>query len=230
MLGSMLGAVLNEQLRIMPPTILIPKSVHPLHDQDLTLEGKKIVLPKGAFININVVGVQRNPKYWPSHGPSKVSGCKNDLDDFYPERWLAKVNEIADDDPEPEEENFGGFTGKDTAAQLFRPARGAFVPFSDGPRSCLGRRMAQVEVVAILAVIFQTYSVELAVDEWATDEEVDKMTVKERRVLYQKAQARSRATIRTATMRLTLKLHDGPTHIPLRFVRRGRERFVNVIT
>jgi len=32
----------------------------------------------------------------------------------------------------------------------------------------------------MLAVIFQKYSVELAVDEWASDEEVENMSVEER--------------------------------------------------
>lgn len=227
----MIGAVLNEQLRLMPPVVNIPKAVHKTQDQTLILEGKKVVLPADAFINMNAVGVQRNPKYWPSRGPSKISGAQNDLDDFVPERWLTedgKGSEITDE-IDSEEEDFGAFTGRDTAAQLFRPVRGSYIPFSDGPRSCLGRRIAQVEVVAVLAVIFQTYSLELAVDQWATDEEVDKMTIQERRVLYQKAQKKARETIRSATTRITLKLHDGEMHIPLRLVRRGDERFVNVI-
>jgi hypothetical protein len=31
-----------------------------------------------------------------------------------------------------EGEDFGGFTGHDTSAQIFRPVRGSFLPFSDG--------------------------------------------------------------------------------------------------
>ncbi len=227
-LGGMLGAVLNEELRLMPPVINIPKSVTKDQDQTIIIEGKKIVMPKGTMVNMNAVGVQRNPKYWPSR-----NGSTNDLNDFIPERWLVKEDASHGiDTPEQadsEEEDFGGFTGRDTAAQLFRPIRGSFIPFSDGSRSCLGRRLAQVEFVAVLSVIFQHYSIELAVDEWASDEEVEKMGNEERREVYGKARMRAEETIRAATTRITLKLHEGVGHIPCRIVRKGEERFIHLL-
>jgi cytochrome P450 len=232
-LGGMIGAVLNEELRLMPPIISIPKSVRKDQDQTIVIEGKKHVLPKGAFVNLNSVCVHRNPKYWPSRGPSKLSGRPNDLDDFIPERWLVNDGtrsgvDTPDQSDSGGEEDFGGFTGESSAAELFRPTRGSFIPFSDGPRSCLGRRLAQVEVVAVLSVIFQKYSIELAVDRWATDEEVEKMDMKERIELYKKARQRAEETIKTASSRITLKLHDGETFIPVRVVRKGEERFLNL--
>jgi len=231
-LGGMIGAVLNEELRLMPPVISIPKSVRKDGDQIIVIEGRKHVLPKGAFINLNSVGVHRNPKYWPSRGPSKISGRPNDLDDFIPERWLVKDGTRSGidtpDQSDSGEEDFGGFTGESSAAELFRPVRGSFIPFSDGPRSCLGRRLAQVEVVAVLSVIFQKYSIELAVDRWATDEEVEKMSKQEKIELYKKARQRAEETIRAASTRITLKLHEGETFIPVRVVRKGEERFLNL--
>jgi cytochrome P450 len=58
-------------------------------------------------------------------------------------------------------------------AEAFRPERfdtrqgreyrrDAFVPFSDGMRSCLGKRFAQVEAVCALALICQRYKIEVA--------------------------------------------------------------------
>jgi cytochrome P450 len=232
-LGGMIGAVLNEELRLMPPVISIPKSVRKDQDQTIVLKGKKHVLPKGAFININAVGVHRNPNYWPSRGPSKISGRPNDLDDFIPERWLVKEGTRSGidtpDQSDSGEEDFGGFTGESSAAELYRPVRGSFIPFSDGPRSCLGRRLAQVEVVAVLSVIFQKYSIELAVDQWATDEEVDKMGKQERVELYKKARQRADEIIETASTRITLKLHGDETFIPVRVVPKGEERFINLL-
>lgn len=233
-LGGMIGAVLNEELRLMPPVISIPKSVRKDQDQTIVIEGKKHVLPKGAFINVTSVVVHRNPKYWPSRGPSKISGHPNDLDDFIPERWLVKEGSRSGIDTPGQsdsggEEDFGSFTGESSAAELFRPVRGSFIPFSDGARSCLGRRLAQVEVVAVLSVIFQKYSIELAVDRWATDEEVEKMCKQERIELYKKARQRAEETIKTASTRITLKLHDGETFIPIRAVRKGEERFINLL-
>lgn len=228
LLGGMVGAVMNEMLRLMPPVTNIPKSVSANQDQTIVVDGEKHTLPKGLYINFNVVGAHRNPKYWPSRGVSKVSGKSDDLDDFIPERWLREdaANHMEEDS---EEEDFGGFTGKSSSAQLFRPPRGAFLPFSDGPRSCLGRRLAQVELIAVLAVIFQKYSIELAVDEWASDEEVAKMSVPEKLEVYAKASKKAREVIRTASSMITLKLNFGQTYIPARLVKKGEERFIRYI-
>jgi cytochrome P450 len=233
LLGGMLGAVLNEQLRLMPPVIAIPKLVTKSQDQVIILDGRKVTLPAGARIALDTIAVHRNPRYWPTH-PSKITGRENDLDDFKPERWLVKIapdgTQEIDSAPESEhEEEFGGFTGEDTSAQLFRPVRGSYLPFSDGVRSCLGRRLAQVKIMAVLAVIFQKYSIELAVDEWASDGEVLKMTNEEKKAVYMKAQGKARKTLRGATAILTLKLHGEPGFVPVRVVRKGEERFLNII-
>jgi cytochrome P450 len=233
LLSGMVGAVLNEQLRIMPPVVAIPKQVSKHQDQIIVVDGKRFTLPAGAHISLDVVGTHRNPKYWPTQ-PSKVTNDAHDLNDFRPERWLVRPTpdgtHLLDSATESEDdEDFGGFTGEDTSEHLFHPTRCAYIPFSDGPRSCLGRRLAQVKVVAVLAVIFQKYSIELAVDEWATDEEVAKMSDEERKKLYKLAQDKARSTIRSATTQITLGLHDYPGFIPVRVVRKGDERFVDIV-
>jgi hypothetical protein len=56
------------------------------------------------------------------------------------------------------------------------------------------------------------------------------MSQDEKRAIYKKAQQAARDIIRTATTRITLKLHaPGPTFIPVKVVRKGEERFVNFI-
>lgn len=229
LLGGICGAIMNEQLRLMPPVIAIPKHVTKTSDQEIVLGGKKVTLPAATHITINAVGVHRNPNYWPSQ-PSKVSNLSNDLNDFIPERWIIKTggNKQADVALEQEnDEGFGGYTGQDSSAQLFRPVKGSYIPFSEGPRSCLGRRLAQVELMAVFAVIFQKYSLELAVDQWVTDEEVAKMSDPEKRELYKKAQIAARAKIRSCSTLLTLKLHPG--FIPIRVVKKGEERFIRLV-
>lgn len=230
LLGGMCGAVLNEQLRLMPPVIAIPKHVTRHSDQSITVDGKKYTFPAGSKVWFATPNVHRNPRYWPTR-PSTVSERDDDLNDFKPERWLVTSKDAGDSGSEnTSDDEFGGFTGQDAHKKLFRPVRGSYIPFSDGPRSCLGRRLAQVKVMAVLAVIFQTCSIELAVDQWATDEEVAKMSKEERKTLYKKAQDEARALIRSATARITLKLHPpGQTYIPVRVVRKGEERFVNII-
>lgn len=44
---------------------------------------------------------------------------------------------------------------------LLKPLRGAWIPFSDGIRACLGKKFAQVEFVAVLTVLLRRHRVEL---------------------------------------------------------------------
>lgn len=237
LMASNVAACMNEVLRLTPSVADIPKEVQPAasSDQVLALEGTRHVLPRGMTIMLNTIGAHRNPRYWPNSG-SVISrqgkdgiGQGGDLDEFLPARWfrpsLSSKKASTDAQEEAEEEDFGGFQGPDTSAQLYRPVRGSFIPFSDGARSCLGRRIAQVEMVAALAVLFQKYSVELAVDEWASDEAVESMDTEEKSKLYEQARQKSRETIRMASSLLTLKLH-GQLKVPVRLVTRGEERFV----
>ncbi|KAH7231527.1 hypothetical protein NW759_015329 [Fusarium solani] len=233
--GGMVGATFYELLRIMPPVIRIPKCVAMTQDQVITSGSQKCILPKGTYISLNVVGVQRNPKHWPTK-PSERTNKGHDLDDFIPERWFrcdAKADTRNPDDSGDEDENeFGAYAGTSNATiptNLFRPVPGSFIPFSEGARSCLGRRIAQTEVTAVLATIFQRYSVELDVSSWASDDEVRRMGSKEKKVLYAKAARRAEETLKTASMRLTFKLHDEPRFVPMKLVPRGRERFVGFV-
>lgn len=224
LMGSMVGACMNETLRVLPPVIEMPKIVTPNQDQPLVVDGKSCAVPAGTIITLSAAGVHMNPKHWPEK-PSRLRPGEDDLLDYVPERWFRKSKSDEKFDVEDEGEDYGGFKGRDTSASLFRPERGAYIPFSDGARACLGRRIAQVEVIAALAVLFREYSVELAVDEWATDEEVAAMDRPQRRALYQKAIDKRDATIRGASSLLTLKLRGDD--VALRFVKRGEERFVD---
>ena len=235
LLASHAGATINETLRLMPPVTGIPKVVTPDADQTVTVDGRTHVLPPGLAISLMAVCAHRNPRWWPTRR-SERTGAPHDMDDFLPERWYRSAAPAGADQGEGEggseksaiddKGDYGGFQGSDVAASLYRPVRGSYLPFSDGPRSCLGRRIAMVEMGAVLAVIFQKYSIELAVDEWASDAEVEAMGEAQRRVVYGKAQEKSRDTVRQAISVLTLKLHGG-RRVPVRFVERGRERFVN---
>lgn len=83
-----------------------------------------------------------------------------------------------------------------------------------------------MEVLAALAVIFSQYSVELAVEEWASDEEVAAMPAggEERKKVWDKAADRARWLFREGMVSvITLQMRKG--HVPVRFVRRGEERF-----
>jgi len=231
--NSMVGAVLNEVSRLIPAIPNIPKTT--VGDQIVTIDGQEFLLPDGVFIHINTVGTQRNPRYYP-HSPSKITGKEHDLDDFVPERWLPSKSameaekgsqqlEKKDEEAEDGLEKVSFETSG--ASSLFKPVKGAFVSFSEGPRSCPGRRFTQVEVMAVLAKIFSQYSVELDVCDWASDEEVEKMSKAQKREVYQKALDHAHKMMRRCEQYITLRLKKGDK-VPLRFVERGRERFVDI--
>lgn len=234
--GSMAGAVMNEELRLIPPVIGIPKCTHKGSPQPLTLNGRRCIVPEFTSVTLDTAATHRNPKYWPTMLPPGATEeeIEKDLDSFKPERWLldpSKSHLHAGDDghgseahSESETDDIGGPRSHDTSASLFRPPRGAYIPFSEGFRACLGRRFAQVEVLAVLAVIFRSYSVELAVDEYASDEEVAKMGEEARREVWARARGRAEdLLVNGMGTIITIQMRGGK--VPMRFVKRGTERF-----
>ncbi|MCJ1395188.1 hypothetical protein MMC18_008071 [Xylographa bjoerkii] len=232
--GGMAGAVLNEELRLIPPVVNIPKSTLPDHPQPLVLDGKKCTVPGGVLVNLVTTAAHRNPNFWPTGPPSQSEdpNAHNDLEEFKPERWFADQKtqnqspaHESNGMPKPaaELDDLNVNTAADTSAAHFQPPRGAYVPFSEGYRACIGRRFAQVEILVVLAVVFSQYSVELAVDEWASDEEVEKMGEQERRAIWEKARGRTAEKMRGLESIITLQMRR--EKVGLRVVKRGGERF-----
>ena len=231
---SMLAAVINEQLRLYQPFSMIPKMVATDGPRALMIEGQQINIPAKTRIGLSAVGVHRNPKSWP-HSASKIApGRVNDLEDFIPERWMHAANSVLVSESDDEfldfsvndDENLIGRQSMDATQKYFQPARGAFIPFSEGQRACIGRRFALVELYAIFSYMISKYTIELDLQEWATDDEVMMMNTEQKAVIYQKAIDRARWILdNTLKTGVTLQLTTGHT-IPLRLAERGMERFV----
>ncbi|KAH6643996.1 cytochrome P450 monooxygenase-like protein [Boeremia exigua] len=224
--SGMAAAVMNETLRLLQPIVNIPKSTAPGRPQNFTMGDKTYTMPGGTHVFLNSA-IHRNPKYWPapSSATSTAVTSASDVNTFRPERWLS-ASKLEDSfiDIGYDDEDLRGPSGEDTSASLFKPVKGSYIPFSDGFRSCIGRRFAQVEILAVLAAVFSQFSVELAVEEWASDEEVAAMDRKARAEVYQKAVDRADSVLRTKVASIiTLQLRG--TSIPIRLVRRGEERF-----
>ena len=234
--GSMAGAVLNEELRVLAPVIVVPKSTPKDNPQSLEVGGKTCTVPADCYITLATTAVHRNPKVWPTGPPANpnkpthlLSNLDNDLEEFKPERWILSSDakhtaSMPNQDTDPEASNLGVNTAADTSAALYRPPKGAYIPFSEGYRSCIGRRFAQVEVLAVLALIFSQYSVELAVDAYASDEEVEKMDDQAKFEVWDKARDEvNRQMNEDMGSIITIQLRKGA--VGLRFVKRGKERF-----
>ncbi|KAF7852434.1 hypothetical protein EAF04_010974 [Stromatinia cepivora] len=221
--NGMVGAVLNEELRLFPIADTIPKVT--VGDQRVMVDGVEKLVPANCYIHLNTVGTNRNPRYWPHE---VLGGGKTDLDNFVPRRWVVGRGDeegrgkVVCADQEEEKDDLAHL--QDTSV-LFKPVKGAFISFSEGARACPGKKFAQVEMTAVLAVIFRKYSVELDVARWASDEEVEGMNREERGVVYEKAIQEAKEVLgRCNQAQIVLKMARGD-RVPLRFVERGRERF-----
>jgi cytochrome P450 len=229
------GAVMNEVLRVVPPVVMIPKCTLPNTPQPLTVAGKEYIVPENCAIGLSVTGVHRNPKYWP-HGKAtnKFSRCGTDLDEFKPERWFVTPGEESDSDSEAaasmkksefrtddDGDALSIDATPDTSSSFFKPKRGMYIPFSEGARACLGRRFAQVEILAAIAVIFRMYSVELDVD---SENDVESMSEKERKDVWDQAKGEAERKMREEMGTIiTIQLRGKP--VKVRIVERGQELF-----
>lgn len=230
--AGMGAAVMNETLRLIPAVTAIPKTTLKDRPQPITLQGRRVVVPGDCHVSLDSTAVHRHPRYWPCVPTGQGQNITNDLDQFKPERWLLDASDAnsvsnADRPVSFDDEDLRGPSGLDTSSSLFKPIKGSYIPFSDGYRSCLGRRFSQVEILAVLAVIFREYSVELAIDPFSSDEQIDSMPKggAERQKIWQKTADRANYLLRESLSSIiTLQMRGN--QIPLRLVKRGNERFI----
>jgi cytochrome P450 len=231
--GGMCGAVMNEELRLIPPVVGIPKCTLKDSPQPLNLSGRRYIIPESAAITLIAVASHRNPKYWPTLcGPNASEAeIEKDLASWAPQRWIldpSKSNSSAAKQQHTQhsdsEEEIGGPQTSDTSSHLFNPERGAFIPFSEGYRACLGRRFAQVEVLAVLAAIFREYSVELDLEKYASEEDLTSMDDVLKRQTWDKARDTAEDLLKTGMMTIiTIQMRAGK--VPVKFTKRGTEKY-----
>jgi cytochrome P450 len=106
---------------------------------------KTVILPAECRVYLNVPATHHTPRYWPD--PYKLD----------PMRWLKSQSE------NPSSSNNNN-NKKTIAADRARQMKGTFLTFSDGGRVCLGRKFAQSEYIAFLAMLLREYRVELRED------------------------------------------------------------------
>jgi len=196
------GAMMNETLRCFTPPQIIPRKTN--GPQAITFNNQTYIIPNRVEVYLHTTGLHRNPKYWAPVGKSESDAQTSGY--YKPERWRIenKNNEAID---YGEEESMAP-QGKNTEKVFYRPYRGSFLPFSEGPRACIGRKFANVEFVATLSTLFREYSVELEVKEGEK---------------YEEAKIRAWAYVESRGNFLTLR-PKGPD-VGICWVRRGEERY-----
>ncbi|KAH8882995.1 cytochrome P450 [Thozetella sp. PMI_491] len=123
-------AVLMETLRIYTPVGSAKWTDQSSATVNVDGGRRTILLPPQTMLICNFGDLHFNPKYY---GPDPLV--------WRPNRWVKP----------------GGVAGEE---EFLPPRRGTFLAWSDGPRDCPGRKFAQVEVVAALAVLFRDAKVD----------------------------------------------------------------------
>ena len=104
--------------------------------QTLTTSTGTHTLPPGAEVFISGSSLHVSPAVW---GADPLT--------FRPTRFLSSATTSS---------------GKEQGETLREPPKGAFVPWSAGPRVCPGMKMSQVEFVAVLATACRSFRIEPA--------------------------------------------------------------------
>ncbi|KAH8648628.1 benzoate 4-monooxygenase cytochrome P450 [Xylariales sp. PMI_506] len=137
-----LRACLNESLRMSPPAGSSP--FREVMGAGITVDGYYI--PAGCGVGTGIYSIHHNEAYFPEPFA------------FRPERWLsddvaAAAAVVEGGNPVlPGEKSF---RASNTAAARARDA--AFIPFSVGPRSCIGKGLAVAELMLALATILRNF-------------------------------------------------------------------------
>ena len=147
-----LMALLLEVLRLYTPLIHISKQAR--QAQTIVTSRGEYWLPADTTVYLNTVALHLDPAVWrglnrtemdedlaplgPNHGGD---GEQNDEDLFRPTRWLNPPNSPG------------------TSGTLFQPPKGAYVPWSAGPRVCPGMKMAQVEFTAVMLTLLRKHRI-----------------------------------------------------------------------
>ncbi|KAG2494403.1 hypothetical protein HYH03_007455 [Edaphochlamys debaryana] len=129
-----LNSVIQEAMRLMPPA---SGGTARQASREVKLGGYTV--PKGTMLWIPVYALQRSPHVW---GP--------DAEEFKPERWTAATTGASEADEDEVVRSAGTMS-----------ARG-WLPFSEGPRSCIGQSLAVLELRTSLAMLCGHFRFRLA--------------------------------------------------------------------
>ncbi|KAL9085407.1 MAG: hypothetical protein Q9159_004696 [Coniocarpon cinnabarinum] len=130
--NTYLRACIDESLRLCPPI--------PMHLPREVCEGGLDVyghhFPRGTIVGVPTYALHHSERYFDRPF------------EYDPSRWLAKGEGI--------------ITSEGNSSEVLARQREAFVPFSIGPRACIGRTVALFELYVCVARVLYSYDIRLA--------------------------------------------------------------------
>ena len=135
-------AAMYETLRLYGPVPELKRHTAS-SSQVLVINGRDHVIAPDTFVVMNNVAIQTNPKYW-----------GKDAAEWNPKRWIEAT------DPKPEQNGDGQESHCSEEKLKAEPSKGCYKPWFDGsPRVCPGKKFSQVEFVAVIVKLLQSYKV-----------------------------------------------------------------------
>eukprot|EP00884_Botryococcus_braunii_P022864 jgi/Botrbrau1/9261/Bobra.180_1s0018.1 len=135
-----LDAIIKESMRMWAPAAL---NTIRQTQYDLKLGGK-FWLPKGTVVWMPLYSIMRSAANW------------EDPDCFQPERFLLDGAELAKSDKTADDAH-----GLSSHSNGEWPAK-RYIPFSEGPRNCVGLSLANVLMPTTLAALYSRFTFSLA--------------------------------------------------------------------
>ncbi|KAI8477013.1 MAG: cytochrome P450 [Monoraphidium minutum] len=144
-----LTAVAKEAMRMLPVVSLMGR----VTSRPVRIGGYTV--PAGVVVGTPLYAIQNTKRNWDAPH------------EFRPERWLDVPVETYVYNSKAGCGGGGGGGSPKAASKLAAAAAAskegiAFMPFSDGPRSCVGQSLAKAEVMTLLAKILGSFKLELA--------------------------------------------------------------------
>jgi cytochrome P450 len=156
----------------------------------LKVDGREITVPPHTKVFPNIVALQTLPEYWGS-----------DSLKWKPNRWIESSQSKS---LSPLSRSSAQVAELLSAENMMTPLRGSYIPWSDGPRVCPGKRFSMVEFVSVIGVLMWKHRIQVKSQKSESAEQ---------------ARERVYRVIENSKTHLILQMCD-PQSVGLRFIKR----------
>jgi cytochrome P450 len=146
-------AVMLETLRIYVPVIHLSRDTQT--PQVIQTSQRTYNIPADCYVYVDSVALHLDKTLWRDLNKPEKKTSENSTSTAEDSKTAAET---------PDEHIFRPtrwVNPPGSSSPLFQPPRGAYIPWSAGPRVCPGQKMAQVEFTAIFLTLFRRHRIEI---------------------------------------------------------------------